>query len=104
MNKQEKFDEIGGYLQNREFNKIFELLDIESNNYLSSDKNDLQYCIELINLNQNLLEYMGASKQYEMAFDLHNTLIKNRNSLFIKCISDKPELITAFKNIVGDFS
>lgn len=92
-------------LSNRDYFGMFESIDNASNIYLNSNTKDYATCIELITQNHDLLEYMGASKQFEMAFDLHNKLIKNRNRLFLTCLNENQnELKSLFKKCVGDYS
>ena len=48
---------------------------------------------------------MGASKQFEMAFELINKLATNRNRLFMSCLTEGQwELKSIFKRAVGDYS
>jgi hypothetical protein len=104
MTKEELKNKISSKLATRDYYGMFEIINSESNNYLDNAKIDYDLCIELINQNQDLYEYMGASKQFEMAFELINKLAKNRNLLFLSCLNDKPELKPIFKRCVGDFS
>ena len=95
---------IADKLLNRDYYGMFELIDTYSRKYISGSIKEYEVCVELINQNQDLYEYMGASKQYEMAFELHNKLVKNRNQLFLSCLDKKPELKPIFKRCVGDYS
>lgn len=92
-------------LEKRDYYALFKLVSETSHNYLSEDKEDYDRCILLITYNQDLLEYMGASKQFEGAYDLQNQLIANRNQLFLSCFNESQhDLKTLYKRIVGDFS
>ncbi|HEX8574918.1 MAG TPA: hypothetical protein VF677_01350 [Flavobacterium sp.] len=105
MNIEELKNAIESKLSNRDYFGMFELIDKKSEDFLKSSENDYYLAIELITQNQDLLEYMGASKQFEMAFDLLNKLTKNRNRLFLHCINkNQKELKLIFKRCVGDFS
>jgi hypothetical protein len=104
MNIEDIKSKIREKLSNRDYYGMFELIDNASNEYINLALSDYNTCIELISQNQDLYEYMGASKQFEMASDLHRKLVKNRNRLFISCLDDKKELKSIFKRCVGDFS
>ena len=104
MNIEDIRNKISEKLSSRDYYGMFEIIDKASNDYLNLGLSDYNICIELIAQNQDLFEYMGASKQFEMAFDLHKTLVRNRNRLFISCLNDKTELKSLFKRCVGDFS
>lgn len=104
MNIKDIKNKISSKLSNRDYYGMFEIIDNASNDYFNSGLTDYHICVELINQNQDLYEYMGSSKQFEMAFDLHRTLVKNRNRLFLSCLNDKVELKYLFKRCVGDFS
>lgn len=96
-------NELDELLKQRSYYEMFKIIERESNDFLTNKIDNYNLCVELINLNQDLLEYMGASKEFEMAFELHNKLMQNRNSLFISCIPEnKKELIEIFKRCVGD--
>lgn len=97
-------NEVSNKLSNRDYYGMFEIIDNASNDYINLGLSDYNTCVELINQNQDLYEYMGSSKQFEMAFDLHKKLVKNRNKLFVSCLNDKIELKSLFKRCVGDFS
>src|ERR1017187_9272780 len=91
-------------LNNRDYYAIYLLIDELSENYLNSNANNYELCIELTNQNQDLLEYMGASKQFESAYDLNNKLMKNRNRLFLSCLNEnQKELKPIFKRCAGDY-
>lgn len=105
MNLIELKSNIENKLSHRDYYGMFEIIDSASNEYLEKKINELKICIELITQNQDLYEYMGASKQFEMAFDLHNKIIANRNKLFLSCFNEnQQELKPLFKRCVGDFS
>lgn len=104
MNIEDIKIKISDKLSNRDYYGMFEIIDNASNEYINSALTDYNICVELINQNQDLYEYMGSSKQFEMASDLHRKLVKNRNKLFISCLNDKAELKPLFKRCVGDFS
>lgn len=92
-------------LQRRDYYGIYQIIDDLSEKYLGSNTNNYELCIELINQNQDLFEYMGASKQFESAYDLNKKLKKNRNRLFLSCLNEnQKELKPIFKRAVGDFS
>lgn len=91
-------------LSNRDYYGMFELVNSYSNEYLEGSVRDYEISLELINQNQDLYEYMGASKQFEMAFELHKKLLRNRNRLFLSCLGELPELKPIFKRCVGDYS
>jgi hypothetical protein len=92
-------------LSQRDYYAIYLFIDGLSEEYLNQGKSDYDLCIELITQNQDLCEYMGASKQFEMAFELHNKMTKNRNRLFLSCFNnEQQELKVLFKRAVGDFS
>ena len=89
----------------RDYYGMFELVDNATNIFLTEKVVDYNLCIELINVNQDLLEHMGFSKQFEMAFELLNKLTKNRNRLFLNCLLEsQQELKVIFKRSVGDYS
>jgi hypothetical protein len=102
MNIEEIKNKISNRLSNRDYYGMFEVIDSASDEYVNLELSDYNTCVELIN--QDLYEYMGASKQFEMAFDLHKKLVKNRNRLFVSCLDDKSELKLLFKRCVGEFS
>jgi hypothetical protein len=104
MNIEDIKNKINDKLSNRDYYGMFEIINNASNEYFDFGLSDYNICIELINQNQDLYEYMGSSKQFEMAYDLHKTLVKNRNKLYISCLNDKIELKSLFKRCVGDFS
>jgi hypothetical protein len=105
MNIEELKKKVSEKLSNRDYFGMFKLIDSISEDYLKSSDIDYPLCVELITQNQDLLEYMGASKQFEMAFDLLKKLTRNRNRLFLSCINDnQKELKSIFKRCVGDFS
>lgn len=104
MNIEAVKNEVSDKLSNRNYIGMFEIIDKFSNEYFNLEQTDYNTCIDLINLNQDLYEYMGASKQFEMAFDLHKKLVRNRNKLFISCLNNQTELKSLFKRCVGDFS
>lgn len=92
-------------LLQRDYYGMFQLIDSASESYLTTNTKNYAFCIELISQNQDLLEYMGASKQFEMEFDLQNKLIRNRNRLFLSCLdNEQNELKNIFKRCVGDNS
>lgn len=92
-------------LSNRDYYGMFEVIDRATEDYLDNNVSDYPLCVELITQNQELYEYMGASKQFEMAFELHSKLAKNRNRLFLSCLTEEQhELKTIFKRAVGDYS
>jgi len=96
---------VGEKLTNRDYYGMFEIIDHASNQYLDENRLDYDFCIELITQNQDLYEYMGASKQFEMAFELINKLATNRNRLFMSCLTEGQwELKSIFKRAVGDYS
>lgn len=96
---------INEKLTSRDYYGMFELIDQASNIYLNEKNSDYTLCIELITQNQDLYEYMGASKQFESAFELINKLLTNRNRLFLSCLTrDQQELKAIFKRAVGDYS
>ncbi|MFO0322470.1 MAG: hypothetical protein ACK504_08580 [Bacteroidota bacterium] len=97
--------DIEGKLQQRDYYAAYLIIDELSDKYLNSKITNYELCIELINQNQDLFEYLGASKQFESAYDLHKKLKKNRNKLFLSCLSEnQKELKNIFKRCVGDFS
>ena len=108
MNITELRSRINEQLKSRNYYGMFELINQATNAYLgnpSADADDYKLCIELINQNQDLYEYMGASKQFESAFELINQLAANRNKLFMSCLTaEQRDLKVAFKKIVGDYS
>lgn len=86
----------------RDYHGLFKLIDRASEDYLNDKQQDYGLCIELISQNQDLYEYMGASKQFESAFELTNKLMQNRNKLFISCLNeDQNELKLLFKRAIG---
>lgn len=86
----------------RDYHGLFKLIDRASEDYLNAKHQDYTLCIELISQNQDLYEYMGASKQFESAFELINKLMQNRNQLFISCLNkNQSELKLLFKRAVG---
>jgi hypothetical protein len=92
-------------LNERDYYGAFVFIDNLSDEFLTAKSNDYKLCIELITQNQEIYEFMGASKEFEMAFDLHNKIIKNRNRLFLSCFSEnQSELKGLFKKCVGDNS
>jgi hypothetical protein len=92
-------------LASRDYYGMFEIIDRASNMYLDENSLDYDLCIELITQNQDLYEYMGASKQFEMAFELLNKLITNRNRLFVSCLTQEQQALKSiFKRAVGDYS
>jgi hypothetical protein len=98
-------NEVNTYLSTRDYYGAFKLITSCSEQYLQEKSFNYPYCIELMNQNQDLLEIMGSSKAFEMAFDLQNQLIANRNKLFLTCLpDDKTELKKLYKRVVGDFS
>jgi hypothetical protein len=89
-------------LRTRDYLGMYELLNKYASECLDNSINNKELSIELIERSQDLLEYMGASKQFEMAFDLQNTLISNRNKLFLSCLkSEQQALKHLFLRIVG---
>ena len=105
MNISDIKSEIEIELSKRDYYAMYKIIDNVSSEYLDCNMNTMEICVELIKQNQLLYEYMGSSKQYEMAFDLHNKIIKNRNRLFLSCFTkEQSELKELFKRAVGDFS
>ena len=89
----------------RDYFGMFELVDNATNIVIAQKVTDYALNIKLINLNQDLLEHMSFSKQFEMAFELLNKLTKNRNRLFLNCLLEsQQELKAIFKRSVGDYS
>jgi len=92
-------------LSQKDYYAIYVLIDGLTDEYLKLGQSDYDLCIELITQNQDLCEFMGASKQFESDFELNKKLKKNRNRLFLSCLNDKQaELKVLFKRAVGDFS
>lgn len=92
-------------LEKRDYYGLFQLITEASSQYLSEGMNDYTLCIQLITYNQDLLEYMGASKHFEGAYDLQDKLTANRNQLFLSCFNEsQQDLKVLFKRMVGDHS
>lgn len=104
MNIENIKNEISDKLSKRDYYGMFEIIDSASNDYLNSGSSNYTVCIELINQNQDLFEYLGASKQFESDYELAKRVKKNRNRLFLSCLNDRAELKPLFKRCVGDFS
>jgi hypothetical protein len=48
---------------------------------------------------------MGSSKHFEMAFEVHNKIRKNRIIIFLSYFTEEQMVIRElFKHVVGDFS
>ena len=96
---------ISNKLSERDYYGMFQIIDSSCEQYLSEKKINYSTTIELINQCQDLYEFLGSSKQFEMAFDLHNKLISHRNRLFISSLTgNQNELKGIYKRIVGDYS
>jgi len=95
---------ISDKLSKRDYHGMYKTINNASAEYLEGELSDYNLCVDLIKHNQDLFEFMGASKQFEMAFDLQNQLRTNRNRLFLSCLGEKNELKSLFKRAVGDFS
>lgn len=104
MNIEELKNKISSKLSNRDYYGMLEILTDATNEYLNGKSSDYQLCLELIRQNQDLFEYLGASKQFESDFALSQQVRINRNRLFVSCLDGKDELKSLFKRAVGDFS
>ena len=101
-NRTELDVEFDKALEKRDYHTLYNLINDASIDFLKSDSHSLEYATHLIKLNIDTLQYMGASKQYESAYELHVRLLENRNNLFRWCLRNLPNEVTqAFNRIIG---
>lgn|GEM_PF-4969536 len=84
----------------RKYLRMFEMLNQATQHCLSGSSNNPKDVQNLVMLNVDLLELLGASKQYEMEFSMHSQLIRNRNALFRTLLRDNPTVLTLFDKII----
>ena len=106
INNLEEFkSNFASKLSSRDYYGMYVLLDEKCNEYLKSGNIEYKASLQLLKACQELYEYLGSSKQFEMAFDLQNNILNHRNKLFISCLNENQKgLIPILKKLVGDFS
>jgi hypothetical protein len=88
-------------IEQRDYFKLYNLINNATQSYISMGITDPLISSALINLNTDALEYLGASKQFESAFELHSQLLRNRVAIFELHLTNQPELLQSFKRMHG---
>lgn len=101
MNLTEAHNTFLKAISERNYLDMYKVVDDCSQQLLTEVKFDIKFACDLIDLNSEALGYLGASKQFEGAYEMHKRLIDNRIALFKKCLTDNPDLIKAFNLIIG---
>ena len=93
--------EFNRAVSDRKYYEMYVIVNDVTKQYITSGKFNDSTSSRLINMNSDALEYLGASKQFESAHELHAELIKNRISLLAHSLEDRPALVSSFYRIVG---
>lgn len=87
-------------LRDRNYLAMYDALNLATKDYLDGSNFSISNTQVLLELNIELLELLGASKQYEMEFSMHSQLIRNRNALFRTLLRDNPPVLNLFDKII----